>query len=122
MYDFMFELKVGLRVAYVPMCDGIPMGLTHGQRLNRQELVGHLMFFKKFWGEMASEGLKKCIEFGLEDTGTKRILGYPPVANIRCRTFLKRNGFKSEGILPSEFVREGKQEDVEILTWEKDNG
>jgi len=101
-------LRVGYYHFYVPMMDKVPIGLCWGWKETETQFLGHLCFYKDFWGEHAKAGFEKCIDICKEDLGVKEIISYIPIDNTVVKQFCLSCGFEERGIGDNVFIKDGK--------------
>ena len=81
-------------------------------RLHSAELT--TCFDKRFWGSYTKDCAKTFLEYCFEYLGLRKIKALIYPENFRVKTLLKTVGFKKEGLLESETIRNGKPQDVEV--------
>lgn len=74
-------------------------------------------FNPKMWGKgYAKEALFAAIKYGFENTDTIRIEGSCVIANIGSAKTMSSVGMQLEGILRSNFIKDGKVSDCNVFS------
>jgi RimJ/RimL family protein N-acetyltransferase len=77
-------------------------------------------FLPEFWGLFTKSCAKKFLKYCFKNYGFKKIKASIFPQNSRVRGILNFMGFKREGLLKGETLRNGKLQDVEVFAVTKD--
>lgn len=78
-------------------------------------------FEPEFWGKYTKMCAKKFIKFCFKKYKINKMKALVFPQNFKVRTLLKKSGFKSEAILKSETLKNGKMQDIEVFSIIKRN-
>lgn len=87
-----------------------------GSRVRLHSAEVSACFFKKFWGGFTTECAREFFKICFDELGLLKIKALVYPQNFRVKTLLKRTGFKKEGYLKSETLRQNKLQDIEIYS------
>jgi len=104
---------------WVVVKDGAAVGIVYlenvtgsGKELYNSEIT--VCFDKSVWGGYTLETLKLFKRYYFEALGFRKIKALVYPQNFRVKTLLKRIGFKQEGLLHAETLKNGKPQDIEV--------
>lgn len=100
-------------------------GLIAVEPLSPVVVAAHLTFKKSFWGSKTTiEATRQALDIGFKDGPIRKVCGMVFADNNAVRGMYKRLGFREEGILKSQTVRDGQPIDVVVcgMTKEMWNG
>ena len=108
-YDFAITLKdTGKMIGTV--------GFTSADAFNSSLEIGYVLNFKYHGRGIATEAVRRIIEFGFCELNFNRIEAKFMVENSKSRDLLRRLGFKAEGILREAVKKEGQFRSCEIYS------
>lgn len=119
-YNAAKAVEQGACIAYVPMCDSVPVGLFWGTWLSSTTIVGHWGVLTRHLRHGLTQGAMQavCELLHKEFPTVTNIMGFTPVCNRAAYAGALRCGFTKVGILPKSHVSYGKFYDSWILVKE----